>query len=385
MTYGVTEQGFVIKPLTKIVSDIGGRMKASFGSQFDTSPESPDGQVIGIIADALHEHWLVQEASYNAGVPSKTFGAGLDGVVENNGIKRIQNTPTTVSCTMTVNDNFTVGAGSIVETGGLKFTVNENLTITSPATTGIVTVTCKTTGANVVPANATWTINAASADARWVGVTNPEAGVTGVVRETDSQLKARRNRNTINRGTNTFDAIYEAVAKLNLPYVHIIENDTAAAVGGQPANSFQVVVQGGTPVEIAKAIASNKPGGIRSYGDTTIVVKDRKGHPHNIGLTRPSDQGIIVQCDIVRLAGSSNSSAEKVRAAIAKYINNLNINQDVAWSYLFEPALTIPNIRVRSIKVALKGNTLGMLDLSIGPKLKPAVLVPATDIVINEV
>ena len=40
---GVTEQGFTVKSAAEITADLGAKFVGTFGSQFDTSAESPDG------------------------------------------------------------------------------------------------------------------------------------------------------------------------------------------------------------------------------------------------------------------------------------------------------------------------------------------------------
>ena len=53
--YGVTDDGFVRKPIYVILSSLNNKFKAAFGANFDTSPESPDGQVIGIVTDEIDQ------------------------------------------------------------------------------------------------------------------------------------------------------------------------------------------------------------------------------------------------------------------------------------------------------------------------------------------
>jgi len=54
---GVTEQGFTVKSAAEITADLDAKFVGTFGSQFDTSAESPDGQLIGIVAKLLEDVW----------------------------------------------------------------------------------------------------------------------------------------------------------------------------------------------------------------------------------------------------------------------------------------------------------------------------------------
>ncbi|MCL5460282.1 hypothetical protein M3M33_16715, partial [Loigolactobacillus coryniformis] len=63
--------------------------------------------------------------------------------------------------------------------------------------------------------------------------------------------------------------------------VVVYENDTDTTDGlGLPPHSFMPIVLGGLPTTIGQAIWQNKPTGIRSFGDTTVVVADSQGIGH---------------------------------------------------------------------------------------------------------
>lgn len=358
---GVSEQGFTTKTVAEITSDLNARFTGTFGNQFDTSPEGPDGQTIGILAEVLGGVWEQAEASFNAYSPSNAFGVGLDKVVELNAITRITNMPTSVAMT------FTGTAGTIVPSGyaistedGLVFQ-----TIAPAVLPAIVTAKCTTMGAIKILAN---DVHVLSADIPGLVIaTNPEPGITGIVREEDPALKSRRESSTSNRGTNSIDSIYEGVRSLNLPYIAIIENNTNATVNGVPAKAFLTVVEGGTPEEVSRIIYDNKPQGIEAFGSITTVITDSKGYPHNIGISRPAPVDVSITASITNLPGASVDSGTLVDEALVKYINNLNISESVYWSYLFPAVLTaVPNIKINFITIKFTSDaTFGVTDLPI--------------------
>mgnify|MGYP003397079492 FL=1 len=361
---GVTEQGFTVKSAAEITADLDAKFVGTFGSQFDTSAESPDGQLIGIVAKLLEDVWQQAEGAYNAYSPSNAYGVGLDKVAEINGITRITNLPTSVAITFSGTAGAVVPAGYIVKTvDGLEFA-----TVAVAVIPAIVTAKCTTQGAIRILANEVHVLTTAIAGL--TGATNLEPGITGIVREEDPAFRARRENSTISRGTSSIDAIYEGVKSLNLPYIAIIENTTSATVDGVPANSFLVVVEGGTPAEVSQVIYDNKPQGITSYGSIVTVVNDSKGYPHNIGISRPTPIDISVTTSITNLPGASVDSATLVKAAIVDYVNNLNISEDVYWSYFFSAILeVVPNIKINSLQIKFTvGGTFGTTDLVITPQ-----------------
>ena len=361
---GVTEQGFTVKSAAEITADLDAKFVGTFGSQFDTSAESPDGQLIGVVAKLLEDVWQQAEGAYNAYSPSNAYGVGLDKVAEINGITRITNLPTSVAITLSGTAGAVVPAGYIVKTvDGLEFA-----TVAVAVIPAIVTAKCTTQGAIRILANEVHVLTTAIAGL--TGATNLEPGITGIVREEDPAFRARRENSTISRGTSSIDAIYEGVKSLNLPYIAIIENTTSAAVDGVPANSFLVVVEGGTPAEVSQVIYDNKPQGITSYGSIVTVINDSKGYPHNIGISRPTPIDISVTTSITNLPGASVDSATLVKAAIVDYVNNLNISEDVYWSYFFSAILeVVPNIKINSLQIKFTvGGTFGTTDLVITPQ-----------------
>lgn len=361
---GVTEQGFTVKSAAEITADLDAKFVGTFGSQFDTSAESPDGQLIGVVAKLLEDVWQQAEGAYNAYSPSNAYGVGLDKVAEINGITRITNLPTSVAITLSGTAGTVVPAGYIVKTvDGLEFA-----TVAVAVIPAIVTAKCTTQGAIKILANEVHVLTTAIAGL--TGATNLEPGITGIVREEDPAFRARRENSTISRGTSSIDAIYEGVKSLNLPYIAIIENTTSATVDGVPANSFLVVVEGGTPAEVSQVIYDNKPQGITSYGSIVTVVNDSKGYPHNIGISRPTPIDISVTTSITNLPGASLDSATLVKAAIVDYVNNLNISEDVYWSYFFSAILeVVPNIKINSLQIKFTvGGTFGTTDLVLTPQ-----------------
>ena len=361
---GVTEQGFTVKSAAEITADLDAKFVGTFGSQFDTSAESPDGQLIGVVAKLLEDVWQQAEGAYNAYSPSNAYGVGLDKVAEINGITRITNLPTSVAITFSGTAGTVVPAGYIVKTvDGLEFA-----TVAVAVIPAIVTAKCTTQGAIRILANEVHVLTTAIAGL--TGATNLEPGITGIVREEDPAFRARRENSTISRGTSSIDAIYEGVKSLNLPYIAIVENTTSATVDGVPANSFLVVVEGGTPAEVSQVIYDNKPQGITSYGSIVTVVNDSKGYPHNIGISRPTPIDISVTTSITNLPGASVDSATLVKAAIVDYVNNLNISEDVYWSYFFSAILeVVPNIKINSLQIKFTvGGTFGTTDLVITPQ-----------------
>lgn len=346
---GVTEDGFVNTDRTTIYNAIADRLVAAFGSYFDTSEESPDGQVIGVVADLAKQCLDIAEEGYSQYNPNTAYSTGLDQIVLLNNVTRFINTPTTVTLVLSGTDGTNIAAKSKVkDINDNIFTINDDVVL--PAS---VTATCTVTGPIVVAADIGWTI--IDEVPGWDLVENPEAGYTGVTYEQDSALRARRQNSTILNGTGPIDAIYSALSKLGLEYITIIDNDTGAPVEGQPPGTIQVIVKGGTPSEIAMAIYQEKGTGIRTYGTTSQTVTDSNGYLKTIKFSRPIDTPIYATVNIKRLKGSSNDSATMIQTACMDYINQSKIGDIIVWSDLL--SYISSQVELVSIKSLFTGRT----------------------------
>ena len=77
-TYGTTPVGFVRKPLADILADIEGKAAQVFGSGVIQTPESPLGQLNGLMASILTTAWEIAEATYQSYDPDQAEGARLE-------------------------------------------------------------------------------------------------------------------------------------------------------------------------------------------------------------------------------------------------------------------------------------------------------------------
>lgn len=334
--YGITDQGFVRKPLTAILDSLNNKFLGEFGSNFDVSPESPDGQVIGVVADEIDQCWSLGQNAFNAYRPGATAGIGLDNICELTGTKRYVNEPTRVTVELTGSSGTVVPANSVVSDGTMEFRLETDTEIPGDATAVATTMAEYYVAPNTVNKIVTTGISG------WTGVNNPDIGKTGIIYEDDPSVRARRDKSTALSGSATVESIYAALADLNLSYIRIRDNDTDAPIGTQPAGTVFVVVDGGTKNDIARRIYNAKTGGVPTHGTESITINDSKGYPHVIKFSRSSNTEIYVKATFKRRAGSnisSNDAATTLRDAMISYLNSLQPGQSVIWSEMFQPLM----------------------------------------------
>ena len=360
--YGVTENGFVQKPVQEIVSHINSRFLSVFGANFDISPEGPDGQVIGIISEEISKCWQQAEMVFNAYRPGAMQKIGLDNICELTFTKRLVDWPSRVGVRCAGQAGTLVPAGSIVSDGTMDFETQYDCIIP-----GTVTAVATETGEYYIAADTVNKINTPVAG--WESVNNPEIGQTGVDYESDPALRTRRDRTTAHSGSAFVEAIYAALADLNLSYLRIRDNDTGAPIGTQPSGTVFVVVEGGTEDEIARRIYSSKTGGVPTHGTTSVSIYDSKGYPHEVKFSRPENATIYVTGTFKRRPGSnisSNDAARQLQTAMMDYINSLNPGDSVIWSECFKPIMDATNgVQVDSLFIGTSASPTGIATIEL--------------------
>lgn len=380
MTEGVTREGLVIADYSQIVDKISKRFKRQWGEAFDTSAENPDGEAIRVIAEFIDELNQKVELAYHAYNPNAMANEGLDNIVRLNGIRRVRNEPTKVPClfTATTSVGYTVKAGTIVGT-------NDNydfITIRDTVIPGEAIAEATVVGALQVQAGEITKIKSDLPED--IKVTNLEPGIPGIIRESDPNLRARRERSVIRSGVSTQEAIYAALADLNLSFIAVLENDTAEERDGIRPYHVLVVAEGSTPTLIAERIKANKPGGTPTQGEVKVTLKDSEGYPHDIYFARPKKKNIWVKVRVTRPKNVAINGLKEMQQAAIQHINSIQIAQPVEWARVFAPVTSAaPDIAVKSLQISENGTTWFTSDIPMGVTQK-AFATEAT-VVVEEV
>lgn len=199
-------------------------------------------------------------------------------------------------------------------------------------------------------------------------VTNPLPASGGVDMETDEELRTRFRETKFERAASTVDSIYSALIDLStVEQVVVYENDTNSTDDkGIPAHSFMPIVLGGVSEEIAQAIWENKPVGIRSFGDTSILIYDTQGFAHNVAFKRPEPVPIYITLNLTKEDTYPGSGDDDIRNAIIQFFeDNQGIGDDVVYSRLYTPINTVPEHFVNSLRIGTSPNPTGMTNILI--------------------
>jgi len=167
----------------------------------------------------------------------------------------------------------------------------------------------------------------------------------GSLRETDAQLRRRFTEAKYLRGSNILDALQSELLSLDgVQDVRIYENltDTTDAKG-LPAHSFRVLIRGGIRDEIGDAIWRNKPAGIATSGNISVVIDNILGDQTLVYFERPEFIDLYVSVTITTDDEFPSDGPERIKAALSQYITEqTRLGEDLRYSRLYTPINSVP-------------------------------------------
>ncbi|HDV8910953.1 baseplate J/gp47 family protein [Enterobacter asburiae] len=333
-----------------------------YGSDAYLEPDSKDGQMVALVALAIHDANNTAISVYNCFSPATGYGAALTSNVKINGIARRGATNSTVDLVLTGTAGTSITNGTVKDTNNVIWRLPASVTIGVGGTV-TVTATCSNSGAVAALAGTITTINTPTRG--WASVTNPAAATVGAPAETDAELRIRQGQSVALPSLTPFEGVDGAIANVAGVTRHkLYENDTGATdSNGLPPHSISAIVDGGDVTEIAQTIRGNKGQGTATYGTTSVTVPDTYGNPHVISFSRSTDVPIFGNITLKAFTGYTSQIGVQIQQAVADYINGLTIGDDVLLSRIYSPAnlgvVSGGNARYYDIQELLIGKSAG--------------------------
>lgn len=333
----VTAEGISAPDYQTVLDTITGYFQQIYGSDAYLEPDSKDGQMVALVALAIHDANNTAISVYRSFSPATALGDALTSNVKINGITRRAATNSTVDLLLTGTVGTAITNGSVRDTNSVVWNLPATVVIGSDGTV-VATATCANSGAVAAVAGSVNGINTPTRG--WASVTNPLAATVGVAAETDAELRVRQSQSVALASLTPFDAVDGAIANVEGVTRHkLFENDTETTdANGLPAHSISAIVEGGDATSIANTIRSVKGQGVSTYGTTAVIVTDKYGNPFTIRFSRPIDVPVYVSITLKALTGYSSEVGDEIKAAVASYINSLAIGDSVLLSRVYSPA-----------------------------------------------
>lgn len=373
MTDELTSTGLTIDDALTRRARTAGLLRAAISSKLDLSEDQPWGQLLGINNENEQSFAELLQEIYSGIDPDQATGQTLDAVCSITGTYRRAATAGTVTLTLTFSAAATVPAGSQVSDGTQTWTIDADVVATGAGTED-GTATCDDTGSIEAPIGTLTTI--VTPVANWTSVTNAAAAAAGLDRETDTELRLRREVELATGGSTSVDAIQAAVSPIEGVLEAVVyENESWRAVAPMPPHSVEVVFWTektgadltALEVLLAAEIFEEKAGGIQAYGTTETTHTDTQGNDHQIGTTLATENVLELEYTLV-VDGDFQSSAVFTAQVASELGAILSIGGDVYVSKLID----------------LGFNVTGVVNISqVRLRVKPSVVWLTTDITIG--
>lgn len=206
------------------------------------------------------------------------------------------------------------------------------------------------TGAKILPAGDLSEITTPVSG--WNRISNPDEGITGTDRETDGQLRARRERSIQITATNTLDAIYARLRQVPLVTdVNVRENNSSTTdEDGTPRQHVWAIVEGGDDDDIAAVLYNAVAGGIGYRGDVDVTVTSAEsGMQHMVKFDRPSYIDPVIEIEIIKLSGFPPNGEDAIRDALTARI--FVLGEKLIRTQLFTPINSVPGVQVTALTI----------------------------------
>jgi len=358
----IDASGLTTKTKDEIVTYLNGQFQTAYGADINLEPSSPDGQIIGIIAQLAVDNLDLQTQIYNTFNPDNAIGTTLDARAALNGIERKGGTFTLTNITVVTDRALSLagldaeidnpdGVGyTVQDSSGNKFILAASQVIAG-AGTYVYQFRAKDIGAVLtVPNTITTPVTIVLGV---VSVNNPTALTSlGIDQEQDSPMKVRRQRSLALSSRGYLEGLLAALLNVNsVTAAFVYENVTGAVDGdGVPEHSIWVIVNGGSDADVAAAIYSKRNAGCGMKGSEVVNVLQVDGTLFTIKFDRVTAQNLYIQLTMTPLDGVGTIDTTYMKAQIVARLvpgvfEQVNINELSTIVQQIDPnALVVPTV-----------------------------------------
>lgn len=370
MPNSLTASGLTVASQSEIVASLTAAFQAIYGSQINVNPNSPDGELIAILAQNTEDVLQLLVQVYNSFAVDSAFGVILDQRVAMSGIIRNQGTYTTCYVTVTAGSAVTIPGldvliadpsatvFTVADTAGNQFQLISSHTFSGAGSASLqfqaITLGQIQTTPNTITTIVTVFIGISS-------VNNPSTAsdVQGLPEETDPQLKIRQANSYFLQAVAPADSIRAALLNIPTADAYVAENDTAALSLGVPAHGLWIIVNpgGATNQQIGTAIYKKKNPGCALTGAQSYAVVRPQGNTATMRWDLALTETLYVEATLFpRIPGQSfDVTADGIalaNALVYKLGQSPNVGDVVIAMAIIEP-LAI----VTSCQVSIDGST----------------------------
>ena len=362
----IVNRGVIVPDTATTRAQVEAEFRAVFGDDMPTDPATPQGLLITRITEERDAIARNNAELANQINPALSGGVFLDSLMALTGGRRRSSVRSLiVGAVLGGVPGTNVPAGSIAETEqGEQFEL-VNTVVLDAAGSAAGNLRALQDGEIIVPAGGLNTV--ASSVLGWETITNPAAAIPGQREENDFLLRRRRAQTLALQTTSINEAIvsrlYDIEAVRSCYYLENYE-DVDQVVDGIPMrkHSIWACVEGGTDMEVAKAIFETKTVGGGYNGAVVVQVPDPvNGRLYEVKFDRPEEVTLLIR---VTVRSSTLDVQQLIPDLVMNYVNG-EIDGDVSFVVgsdvsTFEIASAInqqePSIFVKKVEMSVVGS-----------------------------
>jgi uncharacterized phage protein gp47/JayE len=337
LSVSINADGITAPPFEDILASLQASWMQIYGSDVYLAPDSQDGQLLAVQAQAIHDTNQALIAGYFSYAPTTAQGVGLSSVVKINGLRRLSPSNSTVEVLLVGQAGTTINNGVVSDGFNVLWNLPPQVVIPVEGQI-LVTAIAQQPGAILAAPDTVTTIQTTVPG--WQTVTNPASAFPGLPVESDATLRKRQAFSTSLPAVTPRETLAGAVANVaGVGRSVVYDNDSDVYdVNLVPPHSVAVVVEGGDAFELGTVIALKKNTGCGTHGTTQQIVYDQEGVPNVVNFFFMSSIPVWVVITIQPLTGYLDTTGQLIIKSIVEYAASAPIGEDVYASRLAAPA-----------------------------------------------
>lgn len=366
------ENGLTIKTLTEIVAELESGMKTIYGDDINVDPDSPDGQMINLFAQACIDIREVIEDIYAGMDPDQATGVVLDQRVAINGLMRNGGTYTVAPVEITVDRavsligldalsdaleaDFPAGVYTVKDDAGTQYVLLDSVNI---AAAGTATYDFRAVNIGAVLVEVGTITTPVTVIAGVTAIANASAAsVQGVDEESDATLRIRRRKSVAIASEGYLDSIESNILALDGVTACVVDENATniTDANGTPAHYIWVIVEGGDEDEIAAAIYATKSSGSGMRGSTVVSVPRPNSRTIDISFDRPTDEDLYIRFSVVEKNGGVIDTDNLAELIVENVIYNVGDSASADDIIAYVKSVNT-DYRVTGMEVSANGST----------------------------
>ncbi len=303
--------GLRVKTLPEIVADLVAGMQDIYGIDINTDQNSPDGQMINILAQVAIDIRELAVQINNGFDPDQAVGRILDQRVVINNIVRQGGTFTIQPIDITVDRTVTLAGldANFNSVGGTGYTVQDDsgnqfiLIDTSTLTAGTHTLEFRAQKIGLVNTTIGTINNPVTIVLGVTAINNSSAALSiGQEEETDAQLRTRREASVALSSSGYLNGMLgDVLALTGVTDAKLYENVTDSVdADGIPAHGIWLIAEGGANSDIGEVIYADKSYGANMKGGVSVNIITPSGALFVALFDRPTAEDLYIEFTIKR-------------------------------------------------------------------------------------